>query len=78
MAWERKFIECGAIEFTNSSVRVYSRWPNDNVNLPNVPSGVVNAYWQGTNVMVELSDGWTYVYADGPYKDYTSRFRRSH
>ena len=75
MAWDKKYLDFGRVDFTNNSVSVYcSLW--DRVNLPNIPSGIKNAYWQGSNVIVEMQDGWVYVFADGPYKNYTTRYKR--
>ena len=75
MAWERKYVECGRVEYSNCWVRVYCG-PFENVSLPNIPSGIRNAYWQGSNVIAEMDDGWVYVFSDGPHKSYTSRYKR--
>ena len=75
MAWEKKYLDFGRVEYSNCAVNVYSS-NFDRVNLPNIPSGIKNAYWQGSNVIVEMDDGWVYVFADGPYKNYTSRYKK--
>lgn len=75
MAWEKKYLDYGRVEYSNCAVNVYSS-NFDRVNLPNIPSGIKNAFWQGSNVIVEMQDGWVYVFADGPYKNYTSRYKK--
>jgi hypothetical protein len=74
MAFPQEFIKFGKVTFTNCSVTLFSSSHNTR-SIANVPAGkIVNAYWQGTNIVVELSDGWVYVYSD--FGSYSSRYKK--
>lgn len=75
MAWDTKYVNYGRIEYSDCRVNVYCG-QYENVSLPNIPSGITRAYWQDTCVIVDMNVGWVYVFADGPYKDYTSRYKK--
>ena len=75
MAWDTKYVNYGRIEYSDCWVNVYCG-QYENVSLPNIPSGISRAYWQGTSVIVDMNDGWVYVFADGPYKNYTSKYKK--
>ena len=66
MAFPQEFIKFGKVTFTNCSVTLFSSSHNTRK--------IVNAYWQGTNIVVELSDGWVYVYSD--FGSYSSRYKK--
>lgn len=60
----KEYLDCGRIEFTSTSVRVYKNYYDNNY-LCNLPGGrIVNAYWQGTHIAVLMDSGKTYVYND--------------
>ena len=59
--FEKKYIDFGKVTFTSCSVSVWSGW-YDCRYLPNVPNGIVCAYWQGNHVVVETNSGWVYIY----------------
>lgn len=67
MAFPQKFLDFGKITFTNCSVTLYAS-NCDTRNISNIPCGkVVNAYWQGNHVVVEMESGWVYNYDDNDY-----------
>ena len=60
----RDFVDYGRVTFTSSTVHVY-RSQHDRIGLL-LPCGtVLSAMWMGSNVVVKMSNGWTYVYT-GP------------
>lgn len=62
MAFPQKYIDFGKITFTNCSVTLYAS-NCDTRNLGNIPCGkVVNAYWQGNHVAVEMDTGYVFNY----------------
>ncbi len=71
--FEKEYIDFGRVTFTSCSVTVWSSWYNCRY-LPNVPNGVVNAYWQGNHVVVETNSGWSYIYEE--IGNYTDRWMR--
>ena len=74
MAFPSEFVRFGKIEFTNCSVFLYSSTHNRRA-LSNVPCGkVVNAWWQGSSVAVEMEGGWVYMYTD--FGSYSSRYKK--
>lgn len=64
MAFPQKFIDFSKITFTNCSVTLYAS-NFDTRSICNVPCGkVINAYWQGNHVVIEMASGWVYNYDD--------------
>ena len=63
-------INYGRVEFTSSTVHVYSSWTTRRgLTLP--CGSVLDARWVGRTVQVKMSNGWTYVYDGfGSYKNY--------
>ncbi|MBR5849887.1 MAG: hypothetical protein IKZ12_02340 [Alistipes sp.] len=72
MAFPSDYVNFGKIEFTSCSVFVY-RTPHDRRALT-VPNGIVNAWWQGSNVAVETSGGWVYMFTD--FGSYSSKYKK--
>ena len=73
MAFPSDFVKFGKIEFTSCYVYLY-RTPHDRRALANVPPSIVNAWWQGSNVAVETSGGWVYMYSD--FGSYSSKYQK--
>lgn len=64
MAFPQKYIDYGRITFTNCTVSVYCGSCHS-YGLINLPGGkIINAYWQGNHVVVEMESGWVYIYDD--------------
>lgn len=59
----QEYINFGKVTFTNCEVSLYSDSCHAK-SLCNVPPRIKNAYWQGNNIHVELTDGWHYIYED--------------
>ena len=60
----QEYINFGKIVNSGSCVSVYKSL-YDCKYLPNLPGGrVVNAYWQGTHIVVQMDSGKSYVYED--------------
>ena len=72
MAFEQKYITYGRLEYTSGSVKVFSDMYTCSY-LPNVPNGIIRAYWQGNHVVVE-TDTTVYIY-DG-IANYTDYWRK--
>ena len=74
MAFPGEFVNFGKIEFNNCSVFLYASSHNRRA-IANIPCGkVVNAWWQGANVAVEMDSGWVYIYSD--FGNCSSRYKK--
>lgn len=73
MAFPAEFVNFGKIDFSNCYVYLYSS-PHNRKPLPNVPANIVNAWWQGSNVAVETSTGWVYMY--NGFTSYASKYQK--
>ena len=72
MAFPAEYINYGRVEFSSGTVKVYSDMYTSRF-LPNVPYGVINAYWQGNHVVVETNTT-VYIYED--IANYTRYWRK--
>lgn len=72
MAFPAEFINYGRLEFSSGTVKVYSSQYNSRY-LPNVPNGIINAYWQGNHVVVETN---TTVYIYDDIANYSNYWRK--
>lgn len=59
--FDSKTINFGRVEYTTSTVYVYSS-THDRAALLLPCGSVLDARWVGATVQVQMSNGWTYVY----------------